>query len=135
MGEGKESVRTAKGQRIFFLGLGAADLADVVLLFFELARADAHVMPLGHEHGAGGRVVALAALRVVMEHEGFVFSPELAALADDVVDCAKNIFEFEEELARPVEAERRAHHGAASSFVDSRSKLTLLLVSLGMGVM
>eukprot|EP00962_Isochrysis_galbana_P020160 scaffold5888_cov118-Isochrysis_galbana.AAC.7 len=67
-------------------GLGAADLADVVLFFFKLARADAH-------------------------HEGFVFPPEFAALADDVIDRSKDVLEFKEELARPIEAERRAHHG------------------------
>eukprot|EP00962_Isochrysis_galbana_P022612 scaffold6764_cov115-Isochrysis_galbana.AAC.1 len=90
--------------------LGAADLADVVLLLFELARANADVEPLGHEHRAGGGIVALAALRVVVEHEGFVFPPEIAALADDVIDRSKDVLEFKEELARPIEAERRAHH-------------------------
>eukprot|EP00962_Isochrysis_galbana_P021949 scaffold6503_cov115-Isochrysis_galbana.AAC.5 len=41
----------------------------------------------------------------------FVFAPELTAFADDVVNGAEYVVDFEEELARPVEPEGWSHHG------------------------
>src|SRR6056297_626513 len=70
------------------LGLDAARLAVVELLLVESARANAHVVALRHEFSAYFGVVALAPFGVVVYGEGFVLAPELAALADDVVDCA-----------------------------------------------
>eukprot|EP00962_Isochrysis_galbana_P029039 scaffold9250_cov105-Isochrysis_galbana.AAC.13 len=84
------------------LGLGATDLAVVVLLLVEGTRADAHL-------GTNLRVVALAALGVVVDGEEFVLASDLAALADDVVNRAENRVDLEEELAWPIETEGGAH--------------------------
>eukprot|EP00962_Isochrysis_galbana_P048429 scaffold20198_cov160-Isochrysis_galbana.AAC.2 len=71
----------------------------------------ADVVALGDELGPDGHVIALAALWLVVEYEGFVFAPELTAFADDVVNGAEYVVDFEEELTRPVEPEGWSHHG------------------------
>eukprot|EP00962_Isochrysis_galbana_P000436 scaffold126_cov129-Isochrysis_galbana.AAC.1 len=56
------------------------------------------------------RVPAASRQKKTLHHECFILAGELEALANNVVDGAKNVIELEEKFARPIETEGRTRH-------------------------